>query len=136
MPWLSLPGCEYLLAFSCSQRWFCPRCRAKKVVLFGQHLRDQVLYPVAYRQYVFSIPIILRRFFKYDRKLQGQLCRVINQSLLRFFRTATGLSTGALGAVMAIATFGHYARWRLDVHILLAAGRFPESGVFLRGAGY
>ena len=68
-----------------------------------------MLYPVPHRQYVFSIPIILRRFFKYDRKLLGKLCRSINQSLLKFFRTATGLKSRALGAVMAIQTFGDYA---------------------------
>ena len=41
------PGChhEYLLAFSCRGRWFCPSCHAKKVVQFGQHLRDNLLYP-------------------------------------------------------------------------------------------
>ena len=37
------------------------------MILFGQHLRDNVLYPMPHRQYVFSIPIILCRFFKYDR---------------------------------------------------------------------
>ena len=126
------PDChhEYLLAFSCRGRWFCPSCHAKKVILFGQHLRDNVLYPVPHRQYVFSIPIILRRFFKYDRKLLGKLCRSINQSLLKFFRTATGLKSGALGAVMAIQTFGDYARWHPHVHVLLADGLFRESGVF------
>jgi len=120
------PDChhEYLLAFSCRGRWFCPSCHAKKVILFGQHLRDNVLYPVPHRQYVFSIPIILRRFFKYDRKLLGKLCRCINQSLLKFFRTATGLKSGALGAVMAIQTFGDYARWHPHVHVLLADGLF------------
>ncbi len=73
------PDChhEYLLAFSCRGRWFCPSCHAKKVILFGQHLRDNVLYPVPHRQYVFSIPIILRRFFKYDRKLLGKLWPVL-----------------------------------------------------------
>ncbi|MDP3283136.1 MAG: transposase zinc-binding domain-containing protein, partial [Desulfobacterales bacterium] len=44
------PECkyEYLLAFSCRGRWFCPSCaakqmplgrHAKKVILFGEHLR-------------------------------------------------------------------------------------------------
>ncbi|MBU0483224.1 MAG: transposase zinc-binding domain-containing protein [Proteobacteria bacterium] len=52
------PDCHhgYLLAFSCRGRWFCPSCHAKKVVQLGQHLRDNLLYPVPHRQYVFSIP--------------------------------------------------------------------------------
>jgi hypothetical protein len=46
---------EYLLAFSCKGRWFCPSCHAKKVVQFGDVLNETILYPVPHRQYVFSI---------------------------------------------------------------------------------
>ena len=60
----------------------------------------------------------------------GKFCQCINQSLLEFFRTATGLKKGSLGAVMAIQTFGDYARWHPHVHVLLADGLFRENGVF------
>ena len=87
------PQChhEYLLAFSCRGRWFCPSFHAKKVVLFGEHLRNKILYPVPHRQYVFSIPKILRLYFKYYRKLLGKLCLCANASLLTFLRTVTGI---------------------------------------------
>lgn len=64
---VSCPDChhEYLLAFSCRGRWFCPSCHAKKVIQFSEALRENILYPVPHRQYVFSIPIILRKFFLY-----------------------------------------------------------------------
>jgi hypothetical protein len=94
------------LAFSCRGRWFCPSCHAKKVVQFGLHLRENILYPVPHRQYVFSIPIILRTYFKYDHKLLGKFCQCVNQSLLQFFRQSTGLKKGNFGAVMAIQAFG------------------------------
>ncbi|MEA1897405.1 MAG: transposase zinc-binding domain-containing protein [Bacteroidota bacterium] len=96
------PECHhsYLLAFSCRGRWFCPSCHAKKVILFGEHLRHEILYPVPHRQYVFSIPKILRVYFKYDRKLLGKLSQCANASLLNFLRTATGIEDGVLGAVM------------------------------------
>ena len=126
------PDChhEYLLAFSCRGRWFCPSCHAKKVVQFGQHLRENLLHPVPHRQYVFSIPIILRTYFKYDRKLLSKLCRCANKSLLQYFRTVTGLKDGKLGAIMAIQTFGDYARWHPHIHVLLADGLFRDNGVF------
>jgi len=56
------PNCrhEYLLAFSCRGRWFCPSCHTKKVVQFGELLRSSILYPVPHRQYVFTLPKILR----------------------------------------------------------------------------
>jgi hypothetical protein len=46
------------------------------------------------------------------------------------FRTASGLKTGALGAVMTIQTFGDYARWHPHIHVLLADGLFQENGIF------
>ena len=51
---------EYLLAFSCKGRWFCPSCHQKKVQLFGMLLAETILYPVPHRHFTFSIPIMLR----------------------------------------------------------------------------
>jgi len=98
------PDCrhEFLLAFSCRGRWFCPSCHAKKVVQFGELLRENVLYPVPHRQYVFSIPILLRKYFLYNRKLLSELCRLAHKSLLVFFKTTLGRPDGILATVMAI----------------------------------
>lgn len=133
------PDChhEYLLAFSCRGRWFCPSCHAKKVVQFGELLRENILYPLLHRQYVFSIPIILRKFFLYNRKLLSRLCKAAAESLLVFLRTAIGLQGGILGAVMTIQTFaaikhtaGDYAKWHPHIHSIVADGLFRRSGVF------
>jgi len=59
---------EYLLSFSCKGRWFCPSCHAKKVIHFGELLEENVLYPVPHRQYVFTIPVMLRVYFKFLKK--------------------------------------------------------------------
>ena len=63
-------GHEYLLAFSCKRRHFCPSCHQKRVVEFGEWLCEEILKAVPHRHFVFSIPKILRRYFLYDRKLQ------------------------------------------------------------------
>ena len=34
---------EYLLAFSCSRRGFCPSCAAKRGAMFGALLREEVI---------------------------------------------------------------------------------------------
>lgn len=127
------PEChhEYLLSFGCRGRWFCPSCHAKKVVQFGSHLKENILYPVPNRQYVFSIPKIMRVYFKYDRKLLGKLCQCANKSLLALFRTALKRD-GVLGAVMAIQTFGDYARWHPHIHALVVDGLFMENWHFNR----
>lgn len=126
------PDChhEYLLAFSCRGRWFCPSCHAKKVVQFAGHLQDNVLYPVPHRQYVFSIPKIIRRYFLYDRKLLGKLAKCAITSLTRFFQTVLNKKYGIPGIALAIQSFGDYARWHPHLHALVADGLFTESGYF------
>ena len=78
------PDCrhEYLLTFSCKGRWFCPSCHAKKAIQFGELLRSNILSPVPHRQYVFTLPKILRIYFRYNRKLLSKLCHCANRSLV------------------------------------------------------
>ena len=130
---------EYLLAFSCKGRWFCPSlaqtwspvsierdsflsnkpkssfqngvsraCHAKKVLQFGESLRDNILYSVPHRQYVFTIPIVCRLYFKYDRRLLTRLCHCAYESLLLFLRNTIGLTDGRPGVVLSIHSFGDY----------------------------
>jgi len=66
-------GHEYLLAFSCKRRHFCPSCHQKRLVEFGEWLCMDVLKKIPHRHFVFSIPKILRRYFLYDRKLLADL---------------------------------------------------------------
>ena len=40
---------EYLLAFSCKGRWFCPSCHQKKVNSSGALLSETILFPVPHR---------------------------------------------------------------------------------------
>ncbi|MBT8362718.1 MAG: hypothetical protein HKP41_05775 [Desulfobacterales bacterium] len=129
---IKCPDCqhEYLLAFSCRGRWFCPSCHNKKVVQFGHHLKETVLYPVPHRHYVFSIPKILRKFFLYDRKLLGKLSQCAAKSLTKYFKLILGKQTGIPGVVLAIQSFGDYARWHPHLHALVADGLFLESGYF------
>ena len=62
---------EYLLAFSCKGRYFCPSCHQKRVLSFAEWVTQEVLQPVPHSQYVFTIPKMLRYYFKHDRKLLG-----------------------------------------------------------------
>ncbi|MDD3890619.1 MAG: transposase zinc-binding domain-containing protein, partial [Syntrophomonadaceae bacterium] len=64
---------EYLLPFSCKRRYFCPSCHQKRVLEFGEFLYTEVLKQVPHRQWVFSIPKRLRRYFMYDRGLLPKL---------------------------------------------------------------
>jgi len=68
-------GHEFLLAFSCKRRHFCPSCHQKRVVEFGEWLCTEVLKYVPHRQWVFSIPKRLRIYFMFDRRLLAKLSR-------------------------------------------------------------
>ena len=47
---------EYLLAFSCKCRYFCPSCHAKRLVIWTTWLDSTLLAPVPHRQVVLTIP--------------------------------------------------------------------------------
>jgi len=71
------PDCrqERLVMFSCRTRGFCPSCHAKRIEEWGEWMRETLLLDVAHRQIVFTIPKRLRVFFKFNRRLLGDLCR-------------------------------------------------------------
>ena len=122
---------EYLLAFSCKGRWFCPSCHAKKVVQFGDVLHETILYPVPHRHYVFSIPIMLRIYFKHDRALLTKLCQCAYHSLLIFLQNVIGLQDGVPGVVLSLHTFGDYPeKFHPHVHAIVSDGLFLKTGAF------
>ena len=106
-------GHEYLLAFSCKRRHFCPSCHQKRVVEFGEWLCQEVVKAVPHRHVVMSIPKILRRYFLYDRKILSGLSRCGWETLKVYYTTdrrpknaVPGLSaySAQAGAVVAIQT--------------------------------
>ena len=63
------------MTFSCRTRGFCPSCHAKRLEEWGEWMREELLLDVRHRQVVFTIPKMLRVFFKFKRRLLGDLCR-------------------------------------------------------------
>lgn len=51
-----------LIAFSCKRRILCPSCDAKRALIFGEHLHENVLLPYEHSHQVFTIPKRLRPF--------------------------------------------------------------------------
>ena len=88
----------------------CEKQYGLETIQFGEDVPNNILYPVPHRPFVFSIPIVPRIYFKYDRRLQAKLCHCANESLQRFFRTLLDLDDGVLGMTIVVPTFGDYAR--------------------------
>jgi ribosomal protein S27E len=123
-------GHEYLLAFSCKRRHFCPSCHQKRVVEFGDWLCRKVVKAVPHRHIVLSIPKILRRYFLYDRKLLSGLSCCGWEALKAFYISQTKDQKAVPGAVVAIQTFGDFLGFHPHLHILVSDGCFHANGMF------
>jgi hypothetical protein len=121
---------EYLLAFSCKRRHFCPSCHQKRVIEFGEWLCEEVLKAVPHRHFTLSIPKILRRYFLYDRSLLSDLSRCGWESLKVFFQEAVPEKGATPGAVVAVHSFGDFLQFHPHLHILGADGGFYGEGMF------
>jgi hypothetical protein len=96
---------EYLLAFSCKSRWFCPSCHQKNVQTTARFILDHVLAAVPHRHYVLAIPRMLRPYFQRHRRLLKRLCALAHESLAEYLRMALDCSKGVPGIIMTLHTF-------------------------------
>ncbi|NIM52354.1 MAG: IS91 family transposase, partial [Gemmatimonadales bacterium] len=127
-------GCahEYLLAFSCKCRYFCPTCHAKRLALWGLWLEETLLAPVPHRQVVLTVPKRLRPYFFYERALLGDLSRVAARTITGFIRATVGEADLSVGLVASIQTHGSLANWQPHLHVLVTDGGFRADGTFVR----
>ena len=120
-------GCrhEYLLAFSCKCRYFCPSCHAKRLAGWSLWLEEILLAPVPHRQVVvLTVPKRLRPYFLYNRGLLGDVSRVAARMLTACIRATTGEQQLAVGIVAPFLTHGSLANWHPHLHLLVTDGGF------------
>ena len=123
---------EFLLAFSCKCRYFCPTCHAKRLALWGIWLEDTLLAAVPHRQVVLTVPKRLRPYFLYHRFLLGDLSRVAARTVTAFIRATVGERDLSVGIVSSIQTHGSLANWHPHLHMLVTDGGFRPDGTFVR----
>jgi len=122
---------EYLLAFSCKCRYFCPSCHAKRLALWCVWLEDELLAPVPHRQFVFSVPKRLRPYFRWRRELLGDLARIAAATTTAFIRATVDEPELSVGIAASIQTHGSLLNWQPHVHALVTDGGFRPDGVFV-----
>jgi hypothetical protein len=122
-------GHDLLLAFSCKTRYFCPSCHQKRVLAYGEWVESSVLRPVPHRQYVFTVPRLIRPFFAYRRSLLGELCRIIARALTQAYGAAQPRARP--GFILFVQTFRDLVNFNPHVHALVADGVFEASGRFI-----
>ncbi|MBK6809771.1 MAG: transposase [Sandaracinaceae bacterium] len=134
-----------LVALSCKQRAFCPRCVGRKMAYQAKHLVENVLPPVPYRQWVLSFPHALRWRMAHNHELTLAIWRIARVAIDALYRSrAASLGppgqhdSARPGSVMAIQRFGGALNLNVHFHALYTDGSFYERSdgqlVFLLAA--
>ncbi len=107
------PACraEFLVAFRCKGRGFCPSCQARRLAEWSLWLDERLLAAVPHRQVVLTLPKRLRAYFLYDRRRLGLLSRVASRTLHGYVGAALGESEAVPGVISLAQSFGSLAHW-------------------------
>jgi len=129
-----------LVALSCKQRAFCPRCVGRRMADQAKHLVERVLPPVRTRQWVLTFPYELRWHMAYDHDLTLAVWRIARRTIDAFYK-ARAQRTGPPGhhddaqpgSIMAIQRFGGALNLNIHFHAVYLDGAFvPQSDGTLR----
>jgi len=112
-------------AFICA-----PPVHKNVLFFFLKHLVNDVLLHLPHRQYVWTFPRALRVFFKHDRKLFGEVSRLIFQMIQSFYNEASGKKIRT-AAVLSFQTAGDFLRFNSHYHGIVLEGGFDEEGNFI-----
>jgi hypothetical protein len=123
-------GGEHLLAFSCRTRNLCPSCQSKRSALFAERLLEGILFDVAHRHVVFTVPKALRGLIERERRLHGLMARAAWETLRGALSRAACEPKGVPGAVASLQTFGSFANFHPHLHVLVTEGVFTKDGRF------
>jgi hypothetical protein len=81
-------------------------------------------------QFVFTVPKILRPYFKNDKRLYGEVSRLIFELLSGFFNLAARRDLQC-ACVASYQSFGEFARFHPHWHVLVLEGGFDQWGRFV-----
>ncbi len=84
-------GRDYFLPFSCRIRVACPSCSTKRSILFGEKIRELVK-PISHLHVTFTIPKILRAWFRRNRKLFKLMVQSANWAMRTYFIESLGIA--------------------------------------------
>ncbi|MCA9579417.1 MAG: transposase, partial [Myxococcales bacterium] len=122
-----------LVALSCKQRAFCPRCIGRRMADQARHLVQHVLPPVRTRQWVLSFPHELRWHMAFDHDLTLAVWRVARRAIDAFYKARArrvgppGHNDDAQsGSIMAIQRFGGALNLNVHFHAVYLDGAFVE----------
>ncbi|MCK9462554.1 MAG: transposase, partial [Proteobacteria bacterium] len=123
-------GKERLVPFSCKRRAACPSCAGRRMAELAAHLVDSVFPLVPVRQWVLSLPFLLRYRLAWNHDLTRKVLRVFWRVLDRYQRkraTERGLANARTGAVTVIQRAGGALNLNVHFHMAALDGVFVEK---------
>ena len=123
-------GHSYFRPFSCKVFHLCPSCDQKRPLLYAEYLAEDLFLDLPHRQFVFTIPKMLRPYFKADKRLFGEVSRLIFSLLSNFFSLSAGQEL-LCAMVVSYQSFGEYARFHPHWHVLVLEGGFTNYDCFV-----
>jgi hypothetical protein len=121
---------EKLLAFSCKGRGFCPSCGASRMIENAAHLLDAVLPARPIRQWVLSLPILLRLLLVRKRELISPILKIITRCIGRYLIQKIQIKMQLkkahikIGALTLIQRFGSALNLNPHFHMLFLEGAY------------
>jgi len=115
--------------FSCKTRGFCPSCHAKRREEWGEWMREELILRTPHCQVVFTIPKMLRIFFKYNRSLLSSLCLCGREALVKYLKATTRKEITP-GIIAVIQSFGSRINFHPHLHFLVTEGGTDKQGRF------
>ena len=94
----------------------------------AEWVEANVLAPVPHRQYVFTLPRLLRPIFARRRALLAKLCNIIERLLDRAY--ASTRPGARPGIILFVQTFGDLVNFNPRIHVLAADCVFDADGGF------
>jgi hypothetical protein len=121
-------GRDYFVAFSCRQRGACPSYSTKRSILFGEKICELVK-PISHLHVTFTIPKILRAWFRRNRKLLKCMVQSANWVIRIYFIESLGIADGCTGNAYCVHSHGNGFNHHPHVHALVPAGIMKEAVV-------
>ena len=119
-------GHDYFVAFSCRQRGARPSCSTKRSILFGEKICELVK-PISHLHVTFTIPKILRAWFRRNRKLLKLMVQSANWAIRIYFIESLGIADGCTGGIYCVHSHGNWFNHHPHVHALVPAGIMKEA---------
>ena len=98
------------------------------MLLFAEHLHEEVLEAVPHRHLVLTIPRRLRPFFRYDRARNRFLFKAAQRAIKQLYSELT--PSGTSGAVLALHSGNDLQEFNPHIHGIVADGVFLQDGSF------